>query len=295
MEAAISTTKSLHGAYRKKKDLPNVCGRLEDKLISIRDIVKIVKDEEVLCTPKVIAQLKQLERRGKQVKLLLRSIHPAGKSSARLFLHQLFNGSEDEQKLVEIISDLEGDKTSLLVAIQVVGVGLGKDHERGIAFVTTASAKRIDDILREKLHLQDGLRIMRVIEDRTSGASWSIRMTRCLQVSDGKVPLTEEDLESLRACMEPTVEGRQPATERIILNNVAKFQATQINAPLGEDIWAHIDRLVVENNQADALNTQINYPMTLGAFYSGVMPQLVFFLFLSFLLYFPLSYTFQKD
>ncbi|KAI8651709.1 hypothetical protein NCS55_01417100 [Fusarium keratoplasticum] len=280
VEAAISTTKSLHGAYRKKKDLPNVCGRLEDKLISIRDIVKIVKDEEVLCTPKVIAQLKQLERRGKQVKLLLRSIHPAGKSSARLFLHQLFNGSEDEQKLVEIISDLEGDKTSLLVAIQVVGVGLGKDHERGIAFVTTASAKRIDDILREKLHLQDGLRIMRVIEDRTS---------------DGKVPLTEEDLESLRACMEPTVEGRQPATERIILNNVAKFQATQINAPLGEDIWAHIDRLVVENNQADALSTQINYPMTLGAFYSGVMPQLVFFLFLSFLLYFPLSYTFQKD
>lgn len=95
--------------------------------------------------------------------------------------------------------------------------------------------------------------------------------------------------------MEPTAEGKKPATERIILNNVAKFQATQINAPLGDDIWAHVDRLVVENNQADALSTQINYPMTLGAFYSGVMPQLVFFIFLSFLLYFPLSYTFQKD
>ncbi|KAL2672820.1 hypothetical protein Neosp_013536 [[Neocosmospora] mangrovei] len=260
VEAAISTTKSLHGAYRQQKDLPNACKRLEDKLISIRDIVKIVKDEEVLCTPKVIAQLKQLERRGKQVKLLLRSIHPAGKNSARLFLHQLFSGSEDEQKLVEIIGDLEGDKTSLIVAIQVVGVGLRKDHERDIAFVTTASAKRIDKILRERLHLPDGLRIMRVIEDRKS---------------DGKVTLTEEDLESLRACMEPTADGKKPATEHLILDNVAKFQATQINAPLGENIWAHVDRLVVENNQADALSTQINYPITLGGFYSSVMPQLV--------------------
>lgn len=94
--------------------------------------------------------------------------------------------------------------------------------------------------------------------------------------------------------MEPTAGGKQ-ATERIILNNVAKFQATQINAPLGEDVWASVGRLVVENNQANALSTQINYPMTLGAFYSSFMPQIVFFLFLSFLLYFPLSYTFQKD
>ncbi|KAI8712033.1 hypothetical protein NCS52_01468500 [Fusarium sp. LHS14.1] len=272
LEAVISTTQSLHGAHRQKKHLPHVCKRLEGKLLNIRNIVKIVKDEQVLCTPKVIDQLRKLERRGKQIKLLLNSVHPAGKSTTRLFLHQFFRGSEDEQRLAELVSDLEGDKTSLIVAIQVVGVGLRKDHESDITYVTTASAKRIDEILREKLNL--------VIEDRES---------------DGKVPLTEEDFESLRACMEPSAESKKPATERIILNNVAKFQATQINEPLGEDIWASVDRLVVENNQAGALSTQINYPMTLDAFYSGVMPQLVFFMFLSFLLYFPLSYTFQKD
>ncbi|RMJ02409.1 hypothetical protein CDV36_015329, partial [Fusarium kuroshium] len=280
LEAVISTTQNLHGAYRQKNHLPHVCERLQDKLLSIRDIVKIVKDEEALCTPKVIDQLRKLERRGKQIKLLLRSIHPAGKSTAQLFLHQFFRGSEDGQRLAEIIDDLEGDKTSLILAIQVVGVGLKKDSDSTYVATVSASAKRIDNILREKLNLHDGLRIMRVIEERGSG---------------GEVRLTDENLVSLRACMEPTIEGRKPATERIILNNVAKFQATQINAPLGEDIWANVDRLVVENNQADALSTQINYPMTLGAFYSGVMPQLVFFLFLSFLLYFPLSYTFQKD
>ncbi|RSL68757.1 hypothetical protein CEP53_002454 [Fusarium sp. AF-6] len=257
LEAVISTTQNLHGAYRQKNHLPHVCKRLQAKLLSIRDIVKIVKDEQVLCTPRVVDQLRKLERRGKQIKLLLHSIHPAGKSTARLFLHQFFRGSEDEQRLAEISSDLEGDKTSLIVAIQVVGVGLRKDHERDITYVTTASAKRIDDILRQRLKLHDGLRIMRVIEDRES---------------DGKVSLTDEDLVSLSACMEPTIEGKKPATERIILNNVARFQAIQINAPLGEDIWANVDRLVVENNQADALSTQINYPMTLGAFYSGFMP-----------------------
>ncbi|RTE70516.1 hypothetical protein BHE90_015091 [Fusarium euwallaceae] len=274
LEAVISTVKSLHGAYKQNKHLPHVCKRLQDKLLSIRDIVRIVKDEQVLCTPKVVGQLRKLERRGKQIKLLLRSIHPTGKSTARLFLHQLFRGLEDEQRLAEIISDLEGDKTSLIVAIQVVGVGLRKDHELDITYVTTASAKRIDDILREKLNLHDGLRIMRVIDDRGS---------------DGKVPLTDEDLVSLSACMEPTIEGKKPATERIILNNVARFQATQINAPLGEDIWANVDRLVVENNQADALSTQINYPMTLGAFYSGFMPQLAFWTFLCFFVYLLLT------
>ncbi|UPK99708.1 hypothetical protein LCI18_010643 [Fusarium solani-melongenae] len=90
------------------------------------------------------------------------------------------------------------------------------------------------------------------------------------QKLDDKVLLTEEDLESLRACMESPFDGQKPTKERIILNNVAKFQATQINAPLGEDIWANVDRLVVENNQANPLSTQINYPMTLGAFYSSL-------------------------
>ncbi|KAF4957869.1 hypothetical protein FSARC_11165 [Fusarium sarcochroum] len=266
--------------YKSQKDLPRICQRLQDKLESIRDIVKIVKDEEVLCTPGVITQLKKLQRRGKQVKLFLQSIQPGDKSSGRLFFHQLLSGSDDEKRIVEIITDLEGEKTSLIVAIEVVGVGLKRDHKHDITVVTTASAKRIDNILREKLNLQDGLRIMRVIEDRKS---------------DDTVTLTEEDIESLRACMEQTVEDKKPTTERIILNNVAKFQATQINAPLGEDIWAHIDRLVVENNQADALSTQINYPMTLAAFYSGVLPQVVFYIFVMFLMYFPLTYYFHRD
>jgi hypothetical protein len=171
LETAISITKTLHGAYKQQKDLPVVCDRLKDKLESIREIVKTVKDEQVLCTPTVITQLEKLQRRGKQVKLFLQSIHPGGKSSFRLVLHQVFSGSDDEKKMNEIINDLEGDKTSLILAIQVVGVGLKKDHERNVTYVTTASAKRIDAILRERLKLQDGLRIMRVIEDRKSGAS----------------------------------------------------------------------------------------------------------------------------
>ncbi|KAM5356784.1 hypothetical protein ACJ41O_003430 [Fusarium nematophilum] len=113
--------------------------------------------------------------------------------------------------------------------------------------------------------------------------------------SDDRVTLTEEDLESLEDTMGPTVGDEKPSRERIILKNVAKFQATQINAPLGKDIWENVDRLVVRNNQADALSTQINYPMTLGAFYSGVIPQLAFFVFVSFLLYFPVTYYFHID
>lgn len=112
-----------------------------------------------------------------KIKLFLHSVHPTSKSSARLFLHQFFRRPEDELGLAEIISDPEGDKSSLIVAIQVVGVGLRKDHERDITYVTTASAKRIDEILRKRPNLQDGLRIMRVTEDGGTGASQANRMT----------------------------------------------------------------------------------------------------------------------
>ena len=107
--------------------------------------------------------------------------------------------------------------------------------------------------------------------------------------------LTEEDLDTLGSFVESSAEEENMGTERKILNNVSQFQALQINAPIGKDIWAHIDRLVIENNRADGLSTQVNYPISVNIFYSLLVSKLGPLIVVSFILYFPLAYFFKRD
>jgi hypothetical protein len=101
-------------------------------------------------------------------------------------------------------------------------------------------------------------------------------------IDDGIIPLTPADLKSLRDAAtdsdsedETLIDDSDSSTsskpkkrvsiERIILRNMAKNQAMQINAPVGEDIWKSIDRIVIEDNIAEDEAVQINYPNTLEA------------------------------
>jgi hypothetical protein len=52
-------------------------------------------------------------------------------------------------------------------------------------------------------------------------------------------------------------------TERIVLSNIAKDQAIQLNSPLRKDIWKDVDRVVIKNNIAEHDAVQINYINTL--------------------------------
>jgi hypothetical protein len=56
---------------------------------------------------------------------------------------------------------------------------------------------------------------------------------------------------------------KRVSTERIILRNMAKNQAIQINAPVGMDIWKSIYRIVIEDNIVQDEAVQINYSNTL--------------------------------
>ena len=51
-------------------------------------------------------------------------------------------------------------------------------------------------------------------------------------------------------------------TERIVRRNNASNRAVQINAPLEEDLWKNVDRLVIEDNMADSQGIQVNYAIT---------------------------------
>jgi hypothetical protein len=97
-----------------------------------------------------------------------------------------------------------------------------------------------------------------------------------IATDDGTVPLTSADLRSLRNdgdnddSEEETLVNdsdsstgsltrKRGSTSRIILRNMAKHQALQINAAVGDDIWKNINRLVIKDNVAEDQAIQINH------------------------------------
>jgi hypothetical protein len=100
------------------------------------------------------------------------------------------------------------------------------------------------------------------------------------RIDDGTVPLTSADLRSLRNegdrddSEDETVVNdsdsstgsstrKRVSTSRIILRNMAKQQALQINAAVGDDIWKNISRLEIKDNIAEDQAIQINHGNTL--------------------------------
>lgn len=49
---------------------------------------------------------------------------------------------------------------------------------------------------------------------------------------------------------------------RIIIGNLTRLQALQINGPVGEDEWKSISHLEIRDNEAGTASSQANYPVS---------------------------------
>jgi hypothetical protein len=192
------------------------------------------------------------------------------------------NGSSDDSKMLAIMNELGQVKSMLLLRIQVANVGVMRDVQQRLVANTEVIA-RVDQFLKEELSGCEGLRIARLLQGRRPSSKYP-----CLRyglkyltgTDDGTIRLTSADWRSLRDAAddqnsddETLVDDsdsstgsetkRRASIERIVLNNMARDQAIQINAPLGKDIWKNVDRTVIKNNTAENDAVQINYINTL--------------------------------
>ncbi|KAF1922177.1 uncharacterized protein M421DRAFT_132562 [Didymella exigua CBS 183.55] len=266
LDQAIRVLGRIRKARQRQKALLDVIAQHESELSSVKAIIGIIIDEESLRTASVCSEVVRL--RGVQDKLvkLLEQLDPRLKTSAQQFSHQLKNGSSDESKMYAIMNELGQVKSMLLLRIQVANVGVMRNVQQGLVANTEVIA-RVDRFLKEEFSGCEGLRIARLLQGRRPS-------------NDGTVPLTPADWSSLRDAAddqnrdnEIIVDDSDSSTgsetkkrasiERIILSNMAKNQAIQINAPLGKDIWKNVDRIVIKNNIAEHDAVQINYNNTL--------------------------------
>jgi hypothetical protein len=170
----------------------------------------------------------------------------------------------------------------LLLRIQVANVGVMRDVQQGLV-ANTEVIERVDQFLKDEVSGCEGLRIARLLQGRRPSSEYP-RLRHDIKVltriDDGTVPLTSADWRSLKDVAddqnsddETLVDDSDSSTgsetrkraliERIVLSNMAKDQAIQINAPLGKDIWKDVDRTIIKNNVAEHDAVQVNYINTL--------------------------------
>jgi hypothetical protein len=245
-------------------------------------MIGIIMDEESLRTASVCSEVVRLRDVQNKLVKLLEQLDPRHQTPVQQFSHQLKNGSSDESKMYAIMNELGQVKSMLLLRIQVANVGVMRDVQQRLVANTEVIA-RVDRFLKEEVSGCEGLRIARLLQGRRPSSKYPRRrhdMKVLTRTDDGTVPLTSADWRSLRDAVddqnsddETLVDDSDSSTgsetkmrasiERIVLSNMAKDQAIQINAPIGKDIWKNIDRIIIKNNIAEDNAIQLNYSNTL--------------------------------
>ncbi|OAL01576.1 hypothetical protein IQ06DRAFT_125905 [Phaeosphaeriaceae sp. SRC1lsM3a] len=266
LDQTIGLLGRIRRAYQRQKALPQFVAQHEGELKSLVAIIDVIDAEETLRTAEVGVELARLKEVGEKLFKLLTELHPKIKTSVQQFAHQLTNGSSDESKLSNIMNELAHVKSMLLLRIQVTNVGVMRDVQKRLV-ANTKVIERVDEFLREEIEGCEGLRIARLLQGRRPS-------------NDDTILLTPADMRSLRDAVDGEDSGdetlvedsgsersefspKRVSTERIILRNMAKDQALQINAAIGEDIWKEIDRIAIEDNVASNDAVQINHSNTL--------------------------------
>ncbi|KAF2686953.1 hypothetical protein K458DRAFT_441624 [Lentithecium fluviatile CBS 122367] len=265
LEQAFRVLGRLRRAHQRQKALVDLLHRHETELKSVKTIIGIIDDEEDLQTASVVTEMCRLKDVQRRLVDLLEELDPKPSGKVKQFARQFAQGSADEKKLCGIMGELGHVKGDLLLRIQVANVGVMRTM--GKQLVANAGViQRIDQFLREEVGNCEGLRIARLLKGRRPS-------------NDGTVPLTPADLKKLAeeddgedSADETLVDDSESPpladpvkTERIILRNLARDQAFQINAALGKDIWKDINRLVIEDNVAENQAVQINHGTTFEA------------------------------
>ncbi|KAF2436138.1 hypothetical protein EJ08DRAFT_579382, partial [Tothia fuscella] len=277
LETATRILGRLRKAYARQKGLADILDRHDCELKSLKTIIEIIDDEDVLQTATVTLELNRLKAVERKLVELLRKLDTGSQTAVKQYAHQLVHGSSEEKKLSAIMAELCHVKTTLLLRIQVASVGVMR-RVGNIVLANADDIKRIDSFLREQLGEGMGLKIAQLL----TGKQPSIN---AILVGDGTVPLTLTELASINSDEDdtdsnastlldstdanPSTQGKvQPdrKTERIILRNATRDQAVMLNGPIGKDLWVDIARLEVVDNTASGDSMMFNYATSMEVF-----------------------------
>jgi hypothetical protein len=160
-------------AQERKRSLSEVLDRYGAELQSLKAIIEVIGDEDLLQTASVNAELATLKEVHDRLAEQLKALDVSLKNDAKQFIHQFVHGSDEERRLAVTMAELTQVKATLLLRIQVANGGIIRTV-KNIAFVNAGVINRIDAFLKEELGDGVGLKIAELVKGRRLGSMYEI-------------------------------------------------------------------------------------------------------------------------
>jgi len=166
LEGAIRLLSRLRNAYDRQKNMTEVLEQYELQINSINDVASAIIDEDALQTALVARELVKIQTLADKLVKFLKRLDPKGKGIARQLAHQLVHGTKDEETLADIMTELDREKASLVLSVQLANVGLTRVL-RDTVQVNTTVVDRIDQLLTKILGEGQGLKMVGLLKAST--------------------------------------------------------------------------------------------------------------------------------
>ncbi|KAL2073856.1 hypothetical protein VTL71DRAFT_11182 [Oculimacula yallundae] len=255
LEVAFRLIARTKKAYDRQSNLIGVLHRHSAEIESVKTIVEIILDEDVLQTALVALELENMGAVTKTLVQYLRDLNPGSKSQVRQIAHQLMHGTKEEEKLAGIMADFSRTKFNLSLRVQLANVGLTQVvHDTIIANVEVVN--RIDRLLGEITGQAHGLKLASLIKDGQPKGRNLVAISKFELASTGWEGMEEFDTD---------ITFDNEGMDRIIAGNTAQDSAVQLLGPVGRDMWEDI-RVRIEDNKASGHAAQFVYPTDFATF-----------------------------
>ncbi|KAL1870891.1 hypothetical protein Daus18300_004980 [Diaporthe australafricana] len=220
VDTVIKLLAALQRAQERQKDLPKVLQKHQKELQNTRDIVEIVLSENTLHIATIMSDLVDLDDFGNSLKQELINMSKE-RNAFQQYAYQVLKGSKDTSKLSDIMKGLTLSRSSLVLKIQVVHVGLTKAYGDAVESINGGNLVCIEFA---------NLKPVRLCEETDATLSGD-------EERSGKnVPLS--------------------GITRVVVDNKTKRRATMINGPVGKEPAKH---LTIRGNEAEEESFMLNY------------------------------------
>jgi hypothetical protein len=173
LEVAFGLIMRIRKAYERQQNLIEVLDKHALAVQNVKEVVQAVADEDALQTATVASELAKLEVIGKKLMRCLREQYPTDQRKVRQFTHQLVKGTKDEDRLADIMTDLDRAQAALSLRVQLANVGLTRMVHNTI-LANAEAINRIDQRLNEIFGDGRGLKLASLLKDASPEGSCSI-------------------------------------------------------------------------------------------------------------------------
>ncbi|KAJ9488567.1 hypothetical protein VN97_g4720 [Penicillium thymicola] len=263
-------TSRLRAAYSRQQAQPSLLAQGHADLRGTESVIKVIHNQRCLETAAVTSELVEMKSLSQELLTLLERLNSGKKSTSRQFAYQLISGSKDEGHFDNIVKRMNSAKTNIILHVEVASVGLARDSQSNLV-VNAAEIRQLDRTVRELLGDGRGLRIASLLKDRPLH-------------EDGTVILDRDDLNRIGVSIP------NGGNTRMIIGNLTRLQALQINGPVGEDEWKTISHIDIRDNEAGLASSQVNFSVSDTAFTSLMFDHTIKYVLL-FALLFVLIYA----